>query len=410
MSDLLAQAADRFSRLVFLDDGESKLSFSDAERMVEARARNLPSGERIGIRPSIALSSVIEILAITRAKSQAVLIPLSWPVDLGEQRLAAFPETAGPETVVFTSGSAGAPKAVRLTESNWSAAGENSSRFFGFEAGRRWLLVLPLFHVGGLAIVFRSLCSGGCALLAPRLTDHILDEVDFASLVPAQLDRVVERRPPARAAILIGGGFLREGLTDKAKGWTLHRTYGMTETAAVVASGPAESEWMKTLPGLEIKEGDDGRLLVRGAQVSSGYVGEADRSPGDFLRTADLGKVRGDEIALLGRADRVINTGGEKVDPATIERLLESFPGVIEVAAFGVPDEDWGEVVAVVYVGSALADDLVALIERRLGPISRPRFIRRVESLPRNALGKVDFDSVSILRSQGAENRHRNAD
>lgn len=406
MSELLSAASAQFGRLPFLVQGSSQLTFAEAEESVQRRAALLPSAGVIAIVPTIGFESVIEIFAALRVGAAAVLVPRHWPAARVSEQLARIEPSSLSETVIFTSGSSGVPKAVRLTQVNWRTAATASSEFYEFGPGLRWLLTLPLFHVGGLSILFRALVSGGAAVLVPQLTPEDLDECDLASLVPSQLLKLAEMRPPSQARLLIGGAPLAPALIARAAGWHIDRTYGMTETTAVIASGPPTSEWMTVFEGIEITAAADGRLQVRGEQVSPGYVGEPERLPDEWFVTSDLGLVRRREVLVSGRADRVINTGGENVDPTEIERLLESSPGVTEAAAFGVPDEHWGEVVAVVFAGSALPDDLVALIERRLGPLSRPRFIRQVESLPRNALGKVDFDSVSIIGALGAKNRH----
>jgi len=385
VSELLAQAAARFGALPFLISDDSVLTFAMVEDAVAARSRGLPAGRNLAYTPTIGSESVIEILAILRAGSRVVLIPSTWPDQLVAQRLSAIDSTPSEEMIVFTSGTAGEPKAVRLAEKNWAAAGISSSSFYGFGPDRRWLLVLPLFHVSGLAIVFRALVTGGTALLSPRLDPAELDQADFASLVPAQLRAALEvrdRRPGAE--IVVGGGVLPAELVEQAAaGWTIHRSYGMTETAAVVASGSPETEWMTALPGVEMSVTDRGLIQIRGPQVSPGYAGGPERGPNDWFVTSDLGEVRGDQVAVSGRADRTINSGGEKIDPVAIETLLLGHPQVTDVFVFGQPDERWGEAVAVIYQGSAAPDELIALVTTRLGSLARPRRIERVESIPK---------------------------
>lgn len=390
MSDLLAQAAARFGALPFLISDDTTFTFAEVEAAVEELARSLAPRRNIAFTPAIAIVSVIEILATIRAESRSVLIPPSWPVDLAAQCIPTG-EADTPEVIVFTSGSAGRPKAVRLSEKNWQAAGVSSTNFYGFGPEGRWLLVLPLFHVSGLSIIFRALVSGGAALLSPRLEPEALDEADFASLVPAQLRDAVEKRSkPPRAEVVVGGGALPSELVARAQGWTIHRTYGMSETAAVVASGPPQTEWMTALPGVDISVADQGLLQIRGAQVSPGYADDSERGPNDWFVTSDFGKVQGDQVAVTGRADRMINTGGEKVDPAEVESLLLSHPEVADVYVFGQPDERWGEAVAVVYTGSAAPNDLAELVSEHLGPHARPRRIERVDEIPRTELGKAN--------------------
>lgn len=404
MSELLSAASTQFGRLPFLVQGSSQLTFAEAEESVEHRAAQLPGAGVIAIVPTIGFESVIEIFAALRVGAAAVLVPRHWPAARVSEQLARIEPSSLSETVIFTSGSSGEPKAVRLTHVNWRRAATASSEFYEFGPGLRWLLTLPLFHVGGLSILFRALVSGGAAVLAPQLAPEVLDECDLASLVPSQLLKLAEMRPPSQARLLIGGAPLAPALIAKAAGWHIDRTYGMTETAAVIASGPPTSEWMTVFEGIEITATPDGRLQVRGEQVSPGYVGEPERLPDEWFVTSDLGLVKGREILVSGRADRTINTGGENVDPTEIERVLSRHAGVTDVVVIGLPDEQWGEVVALVYSGSVSEDDLAAFVETHLGRTARPRRIRRMAEIPRNNLGKPD--SVSIISALGGENRH----
>jgi O-succinylbenzoic acid--CoA ligase len=400
VSELLSAAASRFSDLPFLIEGDERLTFSEAEAVVSSRARLLTPQRLTAVRPDISIESTVEILAALRADCRTVLLPRSWPLELAEQRLRMMKE-GDAETVVFSSGSSAAPKAVRLTEANWRAAGSSSAGIYGFGPGKSWLVVLPIFHVGGLAVIFRSLVAGGAALLAPSPSPDLLDEADIASLVPTQLARLIDQRDPPETSILIGGGSLDRSLVQRAEGWNLHRTYGMTETAGVVASGSPANDWMTALPGVEISETSDGRLQIRGPQVSPGNADAAEREWDGWLVTDDLGEVRGRDVIVRGRADRIINSGGEKIDPAEIEGVVAGYPGVTEAVVFGSPDEHWGEAVTLVYAGLADADDVVEHVERRLGKLARPRRVEKVAALPRNDLGKVDMTLVKALAATG---------
>jgi O-succinylbenzoic acid--CoA ligase len=298
--------------------------------------------------------------------------------------------------VVFTSGSSGAAKAVRLLESNWEAAGTNSSAYFGYGPGDRWLLSLPLHHVSGLSIVFRALCSGGSVLISSDLRD--LCKVEFASLVPTQLARLDDYGRVR--TLVIGGGGLSESLTTRVAEWPVVRTYGMTETAAVAASAPLADGLgaLHPLPGVEFQIGDRGRIEVRGEQVSPGYVGQPPRRPEEWLITADRGRIHPDgSIEVLGRADRIINSGGAKVDPAAVEGVIRAQPGIEDVAVFGVPDPEWGELVGAAYVGSAETAELQTVVAQALGREAVPRRIRRVSHLPRTELGKLDYPALIDL-------------
>ena len=383
MSDLLSRASESFGQALFIQDRERSLTFAEAEKLVRARGEDSPV-----VTPGLDADSIVDVLAAMRFGG-AVLLGPRWPPALVANRLASLPASRLEGTVIFTSGSSGAAKAVRLLESNWEAAGTNSSAFFGFGEGACWLLSLPLHHVSGLSIVFRALCSGGTVLISSDLEP--LDRVDFASLVPTQLSRLTH--PGKVRALVIGGGMIPTDLMERVRGWPVVRTYGMTETAAVAASAPLADGLgsLYPLPGLQFRE-RGGLLEVQGEQVSPGYAGENRASP--WFTTADRGTIRADgSIELFGRADRFINSGGEKIDAAAVEQALAA-SGAGEVGVAGVSDPEWGEIVAAAYTGDADANELRQVIRETLGPEAVPRRFVHVEALPRTELGKIDYPAL----------------
>jgi O-succinylbenzoic acid--CoA ligase len=387
MSDLLSRAAESFGLAPFIHDGDRTLTFAEAEESVRARGERTPV-----VAPALDADSILEVLAAMRTGG-AVLVGPKWPQSLISDRLSALPADRLTGTVVFTSGSSGAAKAVHLLESNWEAAGTTSSAFFGFGVGQCWLLALPLHHVGGLSIVFRALCSGGTVLISPDMTG--LERADFASLVPTQMSRLAN--PGGVRALVIGGGPIPADLADRARGWPVVRTYGMTETAAVAASAPLDDGLgsLYPLPGVRFRE-RGGVLEVRGPQVSPGYAGNPRRNP--WFTTSDRGTVREDgSIEVFGRVDRVINSGGEKIDAAAVEDALAA-AGAGEVAVAGLADSEWGEIVVAVYTGDVGVAELRQAVRDSLGPEAVPRRLLRLEALPRTDLGKIDyFEMVRIF-------------
>jgi malonyl-CoA/methylmalonyl-CoA synthetase len=195
-----------------------------------------------------------------------------------------------------------------------------------------------------------------------------------------------------------------ERLAERAGQRPLER-YGMTETVMNV-SNPHDGERRPgtvglPLPGVELRLAEgDGEVLLRGPNVFDGYwrnpeaTAEAFDADGWF-RTGDLGSL--DERGYLrieGRSKELIITGGYNVHPREVEELLLEHPGVAEVAVVGTPSEEWGEVVTAFVVATDPGDppdegELLALAAEPLAPVKRPRLVRYVESLPRNALGKV---------------------
>ena len=388
----------------FLVTRAESLTYGGVERLVAGRARDLGdrSGSQVVVRTEISVESVVEILAATRCGATAVLIAAPLPEDLAARQLAVVAQEARPsQSILFTSGSAGAPKGVRLTASNWAAAAAVSIDRLEHGPESRWLCPLPLHHVGGLSIIYRSMAAGGSVVLAPGPADLVawIGRVHFASLVPTQLYRALEGRTDRltnKPVVLVGGGRCEPQLLDAADaaGMTALPTYGMTETTSQVATARVGDPQRRLIPldGVQIRIGNDDRIQVRGPTVSPGYVGEPERSPGAWFTTSDRGRVEPDgALVVTGRADRLIITGGEKVDPAEVESELESLPDVIEAAVVALPDREWGEVLAAAYVGTLTPENVRARLSTRLPAHAIPRRWLQMEALPRTELGKVDI-------------------
>ncbi len=336
------------------------------------------------------------------------------PVGKGDEA-AACPPLPGqrPMAVLFTSGSSAAPKAVALSRRAFAAAAAASARRLGWREGDRWLLALPPAHVGGLSILTRCLAARRTVVLAPSQDPGELlevmtrERVSLASLVPAQLHRLLAARPglaPATLrAVLVGGGpcppeLLAEG---RRRGWPLLPTYGLTEACsqvATVAPGEEPVGCGRPLEGVEVRT-LGGEILVRGATLCDGYLSPDGVRPAvdgeGWLATGDLGELDGaGRLHVLGRRDELIVTGGENVSPAEVEAALRTCRGVAEALVVGVEDGVWGEVVGALLVpgpaGPPPGAQLAHHLEQRLAAFKRPRRLRWVDELPLTLAGKPD--------------------
>jgi O-succinylbenzoic acid--CoA ligase len=330
-----------------------------------------------------------------------------------------------PQGIVYTSGTTGRSKGVLLTYGNywWSAVG--SVLHLGHCRDDRWLAMLPLFHVGGLAILFRSVIAGVPVVLHeafdPAGANHAIAEerVTLVSVVANMLRRMLDEQgerpyPPTLRCILLGGGPAPGPLLEDClrRGVPVSPTYGLTETCSQVATLLPEDlarhlgSAGRPLPTTEIRIERDGRplppgevgeIVVRGPTVSPGYAGAAPegaiRADG-WLRTGDLGRLDGEGyLYVLDRRDDLIISGGENVSPAEVEAVLLLHPAVEDAAVVGVPDEQWGAI-PVAYVKLRLGwspteQEVLAFCAARLAAFKRPRRIEWVDSLPRNAAGKL---------------------
>lgn len=318
--------------------------------------------------------------------------------------------------VVFSSGTSGTPKPVSLSAGNllWSAVG--SAARLGTRPDDRWLACLPLSHLGGLSILFRSVIFGSTMVLhrgfdLSRVRRALEEErVSIVSLVPTTLARLVDAGPlgasALRGALIGGAGASLELLeTARARGIPAAPTYGLTETASQVATLGFDAPLVETghvgaplLPteielvgsgGAPVAAGEVGRILVRGATVSRSVTDEE-----GWLHTGDLGRRDpGGALTVLGRHDDVIVTGGENVPPAEVEEVLARLPGVREVAVAPVEDREWGHVVGAWVVPAEAAgptlEGLRAGCREHLARHKLPRHLTLVDALPRTALGKV---------------------
>jgi malonyl-CoA/methylmalonyl-CoA synthetase len=319
-----------------------------------------------------------------------------------------------PLLVVYTSGTTGPPKGAVLTARNVAACLDALGAVWGWTAADTVVHALPLFHVHGLVLGwFGPLRRGGALCWVPRFDPEAVDaalvSVDSALSfsVPTQLHRLSLAPSVAglrRARLVISGsaplpGPDRARVRERAGREVLER-YGLTETLIVTAEGPhdAASTVGRPLAGVELRRHDVqdgvGEVWVRGDTLFAGYLNRPPAVDADgWFRTGDLATV--DDVGrlrIVGRmATDLVKTGGFKVGAGEVEDALLSHPDVAEAAVVGRPDADLGErlVAFVVRRGDIAADALVDHVARALAPHKRPREVRFVDSLPRNAMGKL---------------------
>lgn len=339
----------------------------------------------------------------------------------------AVPDEAA--VVLATSGSTGRPRLVALSADALLASAHATHERLG--GAGRWLLALGIHYVAGWQVLVRSVLSGtepvvldtsggfDATGLAPAVAALGTSTPRYASLVPTQLVRAL--RDPAATdalatldAVLVGGAALPPDARARAAaaGIPLVTTYGMTETGGgCVYDGLA-------LTGVCVAADDGARLTISGPTLALGYVGQDGallpggdddgarfllRSGVRWLRTADLGAVDdAGRVTVLGRADDAIVTGGVKVHPAPVERLLATHPGIAEAVVVGLPDPEWGTRVVAVVVPDPTGpqpdlDALRRLVTERLGAPHAPRALAVVGAVPRLGPGKIDRSRAATL-------------
>jgi o-succinylbenzoate---CoA ligase len=311
--------------------------------------------------------------------------------------------------VAVTSGTTGVPKGAMLTAAALTASATATHDRLGGPGA--WLLALPPHHIAGVQVLVRSALAGSAPVELdvsggfdvaelPGAIKRLGSARRYASLVATQLAKALID-PAATAAlteldaILLGGGPAPGPVLEAAAaaGVTVVRTYGMSETAGgCVYDGVP-------LDGVQLRVAHDGRIEIGGATLAKGYRNPVDPDPfaePGWFRTNDLGAV--DEagvLAVLGRADDAISTGGLTVLPQPVEAALSAHPAVGECAVFGLADDRLGQrVVAAVVVSDGFPPPTLAALRaevaRTLDVLAAPRELHIVDALPRRGIGKVD--------------------
>lgn len=372
--------------------------------------------EMVLINPRLSRSEIVDRLV----RSRATLALTSIPSDGFGIRTAPL-DLDGPEddrirsgeihSIIFTSGSSGIAKGVRLTRSNLEASAAGSAIHLGHAPDDRWLGVLGLYHVGGLQILIRSAREATTVVLEPGFEPRVVaermkeGEITLVSMVPTMLGRVLDfDAGPYRnlRAVLLGGGPIPAGIKDRAGGMPILPTYGMTETASQIAtarmSDPRRTERVFAIPGAEVRCDTERAILVRGPMVFAGYLDEPDRSGDEWFKTGDIGEFDGDGgLRILGRSDDVIVTGGENVHPGEVEAVIRSHPGVDECAVIGYEDAEWGMRIVAIYAGTASPGELERHARYRLTGFKIPKQWVEVPELPKMSIGKVDRAGLRSL-------------
>ena len=303
------------------------------------------------------------------------------------------PAAEGDALVLATSGTTAAPKGVVLTSGALHHAGVATSAAVDADPDRdTWLCCSPVAHAGGFGVVNRALRTS-----TPLVVQGGFDPAAVAAsgatltaLVPIMLARI---DPAAFRLIVLGGMGIPVDRPDNTVA-----TYGLTETMGGVVYD------RRPLPGVEVRIGGGGVVEVRSPTSLRCYrTEEGEHDPKDaegWLATGDVGEIGSDGLlAVHGRADDVIVTGGEKVWPDAVEAVLRRLPDVAEAAVVGRAEPEWGhQVVAVLELVAGASPpslDLVrAAVKEVLPPWCAPRAVEVVTALPRTSSGKVRRDAV----------------
>lgn len=378
-------------------------------------ARHLPSSRIIQVGAKAAAPSFADLVAGANADAPAI---------------AVAEDSAG--LILFTSGTTGYPKGALQPHYGRCLSAQVGIADFGLTDADVLAVASPLYHAAGLLTWFQSgVAAGACAVLLPTWDPATFMEavqrhrITGAFAVPTQLAMLL-RHPGFDASrlrtlrIVVYGGApsdprLIEELARALPETRLVQNYGMTESGPLFSQGPEDRRVNPSAlgrpnatlevelfaePGRPAAIGEPGEIATRGRHLMLGYYGD-EQATREFFRsgdgwgwTGDLG-VRDENgmITLVGRTRDTIISGALNIYPSELERVAKQHPGVADCAAFGLPDDIWGELPAIAVVskpGAPMREaDLLALFEETIARFKRPRQVFFVESLPYTIAGKL---------------------
>ncbi|MCB2184963.1 MAG: long-chain fatty acid--CoA ligase [Deltaproteobacteria bacterium] len=338
---------------------------------------------------------------------------------------------ADPCVIMYTSGTTGKPKGAMLSHDNTFWASVGLTHTIPWFPGDRYLLVAPLFHIGGLAPILANVHLGLTTVYMPDFDPLAVfktieaERINFMMSVPLMLMAMTMVPPEVVAGLdlssfrhfICGASPVPLGLIKAydQKGFKIFQVYGATEYSGAITFWTPELGWDKAAsagkavfhgevkvcrPGSdeELPVGEVGELCLFGPQVFLGYwqnpQASQDVLQGGGYRSGDLGRLDQDGcVYVVDRLKDMIISGGENIYPAEIEGVLLQHPAVAEVAVAGRPDDKWGEVpVAFVVLKAgqtAGEEEILQLCRDNLAGFKRVKEVRFVEALPKNSTGKI---------------------
>jgi acyl-CoA synthetase (AMP-forming)/AMP-acid ligase II len=388
---------------------------------LEPRVLLLPEGE--GAAGRAAAADAIRVLDVAAAGGRTSL----------PSRRAAGYEPGGPDDVAIllhTSGTTSRPKQVPLLQRNLVASARSMTRHYRLGPDDVSYVAMPLFHIHGLvASTFAALLAGGAVVaprrLAPRRAWQHLGEhgVSWLSAGPTIHHMLIERAERPEGGRLRFTRSCSSALSpelmarcEEAYGVPMLEAYGMTEASHEMAANPLPPAERR--PGTvgvptgaavrivdrawnDVEPGQPGEVAVSGPGLTPGYLANPEANAEAFrdgwFRTGDQGTFEGGYLRLVGRIKELIIRGGENISPGEVEEALLAHPSVADAACFGIPDEKYGEQVAVAVALSGEADEraLIDHCRARLTAVKVPSVVHILPEIPRTPTGKLQRRRVA---------------
>ncbi|MFN3208622.1 MAG: class I adenylate-forming enzyme family protein [Roseovarius sp.] len=340
------------------------------------------------------------------------------------------------QAIKFTGGTTGLPKGVMQPYRAWNTNIATQVAAWSLGEGQRYLAAAPITH-GTSTYILPTLATGGTLVLLDRprpeqTLDFLQNSRITTTFVPPtvlymlmELENVRDADYAHLKNLIYGAGPMRPDAIGRAQdifGPCLASTYGQTEApqiATMISAAELKDPAKRASVGREtflsrveimddkghiLPAGKIGEIVIRGDLLMTGYWDQPDITAktliDGWLHTGDLGqKDEEGYLFIRGRAKEMIITGGFNVYPADVETIMGEHPEIIDCAVYGVPDDKWGEAVhAAVQVRDATAvtgDEIIAFIRERLGPVQTPKSVNFRNSLPRNAIGKLQKNQLA---------------
>lgn len=362
------------------------------------------------------------------------LDPIDGPFDTGEV------DEQAPYIICYTSGTTGKPKGAVLTQSNmyWNAL--NNILALDITSKDRSIVLLPLFHIGGIGLfAYPTLFVGGTIVIPGRF-----DPKKAIEMIEKHQVTIVMGVPSIHQALYHSPNFTTANLSSVRwfysggapcpreliqaffdKGFLFGQGFGLTETSPTIFMLSREDAKRKMGSigkpaffcefklvdddGNEVKSGEVGHLLVRGPNVMKEYWNRPEATKeaiqDGWFHTGDLARVDDEGfVYIVGRKKEMIISGGENIYPLEVEQVLNKLPEIMEAAVVGIPDERWGEVpiAFIVKKDNAYIDEemIISHCRQYLAKYKVPKEVYFVDELPKNATGKIQKTLLPKLRDE----------
>ena len=435
---MLIELFEKFTQCTFLSDNNRSLSYSNCLERVQELGRQLShrgisTNSRVYLKGEASLEYVETILALNLLGACVTPINL-----LDEKNLDYYKTELGlkegedlilndklelcfknhtkrdkEDFIIFSSGSSGNPKGAILNFENFFSNASEMNKRIKLGIGDTYLLSLPLFHVGGLSILYRSLLSGSSVFIPENVTIKsienaiLYENISHISLLPSVLKELIKNnrtfeKLKSFKTILLGGENAEQNLLEQVKDFNIIQCYGMTETcSSIFTSDKKELGNVGTaFNNIEWKLESSGNILVKGKPVFTGYLNEKhDKNAftDGFFITNDIGEINSkNELILKDRADSMFISGGENIYPSEIEKIATRFNDVIESAVVAKDDKKWGKrpVLFIKTSNDFQLEKFNSYLKESLSKIKIPDKIIVLDKIPRMANNKVDYQAV----------------